>query len=68
MLGAPQRGSKGKEIPEKLKTTTNLDGRDDVNHVSPRLSAVGAYLRPGVERFYSAQETQEAKNAKETQK
>ncbi|KAM0169187.1 hypothetical protein ACHAPF_010231 [Botrytis cinerea] len=68
MLGALQRGSKGKEIPEKLKTTTNLDGRDDVNHVSPRLSAVGAYLRPEVERFYSAQETQEAKNAKETQK
>ncbi|KAF7890756.1 uncharacterized protein EAF01_010565 [Botrytis porri] len=67
MLDTPQRGGKGKEMPETLRTTMNLDGQDDVHHVSPSLSAVGAHSRPGPERFYSARETQEeAKNAKET--
>ncbi|KAF7950269.1 hypothetical protein EAE96_007558 [Botrytis aclada] len=67
VLATPEAGGKGKEIPEKLRTTMNLDRRDDVNHVSPSLSAVGARSRPGPERFYSAQETQqEAENAKGT--
>ncbi|KAF7923245.1 hypothetical protein EAE99_006942 [Botrytis elliptica] len=67
MLDTPQRGGKGKEITEKLRTAMNLDGQDDVNHVSPSLSAVGARSRPGPERFYSAQEIQEeAENAKGT--
>ncbi|TGO65967.1 hypothetical protein BOTNAR_0071g00040 [Botryotinia narcissicola] len=67
ILDTPQGGGKGKEILGKLRTTMNLDGLDDVNHVSPSLSAVGAHSRPGPERFYSARETpEEAKNTKET--